>query len=219
MTARTTLVLLALALALTACGQAESPPADAPTASHEAPTPAPEPVTVSTEEALEIVLAEVAPPADEVEILDEPSEAPLPTYAEFSLRHGESLDHFARWSGLPVEVVAEASGLDLSGAYVAGTPIRVPVEGEARSTLESSRDRHHTKRAEGYLASRGGTLGNEFVTVKTGDSAWSIARDQQGIPIWLLETYNPSVELDRLRPGQQLMVPVIADIVVDAEDL
>jgi len=178
MTARTTLVLLALALALTACGQAESPPADAPTASHEAPTPAPEPVTVSTEEALEIVLAEVAPPADEVEILDEPSEAPLPTYAEFSLRHGESLDHFARWSGLPVEVVAEASGLDLSGAYVAGTPIRVPVEGEARSTLESSRDRHHTKRAEGYLASRGGTLGNEFVTVKTGDSAWSIARDQ-----------------------------------------
>jgi len=35
----------------------------------------------------------------------------------------------------------------------------------------------------------------------------------------LLETYNPSVELDRLRPGQQLMVPVIADIVVDAEDL
>ena len=33
--------------------------------------------------------------------------------------------------------------------------------------------------------------------------------------MWLLETYNPSANLDRLRPGEELMVPIIADIVVD----
>lgn len=57
------------------------------------------------------------------------------------------------------------------------------------------------------------------VAVATGDSATSIAREQMGIPLWLLQTYNPSVNLDRIRPGQELMVPVVADIVVDAEDL
>ena len=57
------------------------------------------------------------------------------------------------------------------------------------------------------------------MTVRTGDSATSIAREQMGIPLWLLQTYNPDADLDRLRPGQELMVPVLADIVVDAEDL
>ena len=71
---------------------------------------------------------------------------------------------------------------------------------------------------EGYLASRGGAIGAEFVTVRTGDSATSIAREQMGIPLWLLQTYNPEANLDRIRPGQELLVPVLADIVVDAEE-
>ena len=136
----------------------------------------------------------------------------------FTLRHGESLDHFARWSGLPVEDIAAASELSLHSTYAAGTEVRLPVADEARSEVEKARDAHHIRRAEGYLSSRGGAVGTEFITVRTGDTAWSLAREQQGIPIWLLETYNPSVDLDTLRPGQQLMVPVVADIVVDAED-
>jgi LysM repeat protein len=71
-------------------------------------------------------------------------------------------------------------------------------------------------RVEGYLASRGGSVGTDFVKVRTGDSAWKIAQDNQGIPVWVLEAYNPSVDLDALRPGQELMVPVLADVVVDA---
>ena len=47
-------------------------------------------------------------------------------------------------------------------------------------------------------------------------SAWAVAQKGYGFPVWLLEAYNPSVDLDRLRPGQELMVPVLADIVVDA---
>ncbi len=140
-------------------------------------------------------------------------------YEAFTLRHGERLDHFARWAALPVEVIAEASGLDLGRPYMAGIEVRIPVEGQALAALEQARDAHHTKRAEGYLASRGGAIGAEFITVRTGDNATTIARDQQGLPLWLVETYNPSVDLDRLRPGQQLMIPVLADIVVDAEDL
>jgi hypothetical protein len=53
--------------------------------------------------------------------------------------------------------------------------------------------------------------------VRTGESAWSIAREQQGIPVWLLESYNPQVDLESLRPGDTLRVPIIADVVVDAE--
>jgi hypothetical protein len=83
--------------------------------------------------------------------------------------------------------------------------------------VEEGRERHRTARLDGYLAARGGTVATDFHAVRTGETAWSIARDMQGIPVWVLEAYNPSVDLDALRPGQSLMVPVLADIVVDAE--
>lgn len=141
-----------------------------------------------------------------------------PLYAFYELRHGETLAHFARWSGVPVEEIAEASGLDLGGDYTVGTAVRIPIHSvDTQLAVDERRETHRTRRVDSYLATRGGTVGTDFFTVRTGDTAWSIARDAQGIPVWMLEAYNPSVDLDKLHPGQDLLVPVIADIVVDAE--
>lgn len=151
-------------------------------------------------------------PAEPEEIAAEP-EVPM---AHFVLGRGETLDHFARWSGFPVEDIAEFSGLPLDGDYDVGTEILLPVEGDALTEIETKRAEHWSKRLDGYLASRGGSVGTETYKVRTGDSAWTIARSTYGFPIWVLEAYNPEVDLDRLRPGQELQVPVLADIVVDA---
>ena len=137
--------------------------------------------------------------------------------SEFELRRGESLAHFARWSGLTVETVADSSNLSLNGDYPVGTLITIPLTPDELASLEQGRDAHHIKRVEGYLASRGGSDGSEFYQVQTGDNAWVIARTRFGIPVWLLESYNPAVDLERLKPGQQLMVPVIDDVVVSAD--
>jgi len=158
--------------------------------------------------------------SDAVPITGPPEESPQEVepraMAHFTLRRGETLDHFARWSGFPVEDIAEFSSLDLDGEYPVGTEILLPVEGEALAEIEKNRDEHWQRRVDGYLASRGGAVSTEFYSVRTGDSAWSIARDKYSMPIWVLEAYNPSLDLDRLRPGQELMVPVLADTVVDA---
>ena len=168
--------------------------------------PTPEEIWTPIPESDEAV-ASVAP---DIEL--EPVEA-----SEFELRHGETLAHFARWSGLTVESVAENSQLSLDGAYPVGTKIVLPLSGDERSRLETARDDHHQRRVEGYLASRGGAQGSEFYTVRTGDNAWVIAKNRFGIPLWLLESYNPAVDLDALRPGQDLMVPIIDDVVVSAD--
>jgi hypothetical protein len=138
-----------------------------------------------------------------------------PAAATFALRRGETLAHFARWSEVPVEAIAAASGLDLAGDYPVGTQIRVPSADPSR--VAELREQHHHARVEAYLASRGGAVTSDFYAVRTGDTAWSIARDTQAIPVWVLEAYNPSVDLDRLRPGQELMVPVLADVVVEVD--
>ncbi len=152
---------------------------------------------------------EVGPAAERT--LSPPVEHPAP---RFALRRGESLAHFARWSGVPVEDVAEASGLELAGIYPVGTEIFVP--GADVAVIERERVLHEGKRLTDYLASRGGAIATEELRVRTGDSAWAIARDQVGVPVWVIEAYNPTVDLEALRPGQALEVPVLADIVVDA---
>ena len=140
--------------------------------------------------------------------------------ARFDLRRGETLAHYARWSGVPVEDIAEISELDLEGVYPVGTEIVVPVNAEELAVLTTKRDAHHAACAEAWLASRGGSSGSAFVKVRTGDTAWSIAKDAGSIPVWLLESYNPSVDLERLRPGQQLMIPVLTEgTVAEAEEV
>ncbi len=155
--------------------------------------------------------ADTEPSERDVAETPEPT-VPLTTYA---LRRGETLAHFARWAELPVENIAESSELPLDGQYAVGTEIAIPLSPELRSQVETRRDAHHRTRAERYLASRGADE-TEFYSVKTGDSAWTIANDRHGMPVWLLESLNPSANLDRLRPGDELLVPVFTDIVAEA---
>lgn len=84
--------------------------------------------------------------------------------------------------------------------------------------VEERRERHRLQRVQSYVASRGGAAGIGFHRVRTGETAWSIARDAQGIPVWLLEAYNPSIDIERLRPGQELRVPRIDDTVAEVEE-
>ncbi len=174
---------------------------------------------VSTSEGTEAPISEVVvdvEPVAEPEVVAQTVEA-LPPGRWFELRRGETLAHFARWSELPVEDVALWSGLDLDGAYAVGTQVFLPVTGAALSQVELSRASHREVRVDGYLSLRGGSVGNDFYQVRTGDTAWGIAKNNQDIPVWLLEAYNPSVDLERLRPGDELMLPVLADVVADAE--
>ncbi len=153
---------------------------------------------------------------EDIDMAPDPVVEPIAT-ASFKLRHGETLHYFAKWSELPVEDIAEASSLSLDGSYPVGTVVEIPSDGIDVAAVEAARQAHWTTRIDGYMASRGGEAGTDFYTVATGDTAWGIARDAQGIPIWLLAAYNPEVGLDSLHPGDKLMVPILADIVVDAE--
>jgi LysM repeat protein len=200
---------LSTVLWLAACGGATAPSVE-DTVELARATVTDEPMLVDDTDAVVQVDVEVLGVA--------PAVAPVTdAAASYRLRRGETLAHFARWSGLPVETIAEVSGLSLGGQYPVGTEVSVPLAGVDLGVLEQRREEHRTRRVEGYLAGRGGSSGTEFYVVKTGDSAWSIAHADHGMPVWLLEAYNPLVDLDRLRPGQELMLPVLADTVAAVE--
>jgi LysM repeat protein len=45
--------------------------------------------------------------------------------------------------------------------------------------------------------------------VRRGDSLWNIAQQNGVLPTWLVLHYNPDVDFDGLRAGQEIVVPKI----------
>ncbi len=214
-----------IALLMSACSSSVDTVSAKPKISKEVVAQKSEKILSTSDATLADETPELKPEATEPEavaeiVAEEPEAGDHTPGARFELRRGETLAHFARWSELSIEQIAEASDLDLGGNYQVGTEIVVPVGPEEMSTLITKRDAHHAARAEAYLSGRGGSVGSAFVVVRSGDTAWSIAKDNSEIPVWLLESYNPAVDLDALQPGQELMVPTIGSgIVADAEEV
>ncbi len=216
---RTLTLLLPLAAGLALLGACSSSPS-APTA---AISPSPSELASKTvevdsglwedDEPVEVAAVDVVAEPEPVEPAPEPQ---LST--SWTVRRGESVAHFARWAELPVETIAEASDRSLGQPLQVGDTLVVPGDGEMRAKVEQARQRHHQIRAEAYLATRGGSVGTAFHTVRTGETGWSVATRELGLPVWLVEAYNPATDLESLRPGEQLLYPVVADTVASLDE-
>lgn len=210
------LALASFVLSLVACSPSEDP--TDPVREVAVAPAVPVLTVVEPVQPMEVEESELIASSPAVEpVVDTVAAEPTPNLTRFELRRGETLAHFARWSERPVEDVATSSHLELDGSYPVGTEIALVVTDEERSILEARRDAHHQLRARNYLESRGSDR-TEFYSVRTGDSAWTIAKNRIGMPVWLLESLNPSTDLDRLRPGQELLVPVFQDTVAQVVD-
>jgi len=143
---------------------------------------------------------------------------PLPRNLAVEVRAGENLVLLARWADSSVEAVAELNGLDVSEPLYPGQSLLMPTADEAADAgLVESRESFAQARLERYLQRRGGLMAVDEHRVRTGETAWGIARNQLGIPTWVLEAYNPDADLDRLSIGERLVVPVLSDTVAEVE--
>ncbi|MGI9238200.1 MAG: LysM peptidoglycan-binding domain-containing protein, partial [Woeseiaceae bacterium] len=48
-------------------------------------------------------------------------------------------------------------------------------------------------------------------TIREGDSIWVLALRKYGVPLWLFRQYNPSLDLQKVRPGTRVQFPVMTD--------
>jgi hypothetical protein len=146
-------------------------------------------------------------------------EIPLPRCLELEVRSGENLVLLARWADSSVEAIAELNGLDIIDPLFPGQSLLLPTEDEAADqALLDARDAFAQARLDRYLERRGGLMAVEEHRVRTGETAWEIAKAQRGIPPWVLAAYNPEVDLEHLGIGARLSVPVLADTVAELDE-
>ncbi len=132
---------------------------------------------------------------------------------EVQVRPGESLVRLAGWTPMNAEDIAEYNGISVQGTLYPGETLRLPLTAEEVVDLERSRTSYQDARLERYLGKRGGLVGVDGHRVGTGETAWGIARAYGELPMWVVSAFNSSVDLDRLRIGDVIHLPVLGDTV------
>jgi hypothetical protein len=55
-------------------------------------------------------------------------------------------------------------------------------------------------------------VGTEVYIARRGDSLWTLTQHASLVPVWLVQQYNPDVNLADLHPGTQIVMPRVEDI-------
>ena len=129
--------------------------------------------------------------------------------SDVTVQDGESLALLASWTGVTSEEIASLNDIDVSDPLYPGQQLILPVSAAEAIALE--RVAFSEARLSRFLDRRGGLAGTRTYRVQTGDTAWSIAREELGVPTWVLAHYNDTVSMDRLSIGQELIAPVLGD--------
>lgn len=134
-----------------------------------------------------------------------------------TVRSGESLDRLSKWSDSSVEAIAIVNRLEISAPLVPGQVLQIQISDQ--EAFDSSRDGALELRLERYLASNGGLAGIEGYTVRTGDTAWGIAKHIAGVPSWVLAAFNADRGLDHLSVGDTLYLPIMTQVADNEEPM
>ncbi len=120
----------------------------------------------------------------------------------------ETLGHYADWLGVAATRLRELNGLRARSSVVIGQRLRLDFRRATREQFEQRRREYHEQLQAEYFATHRIT-GTEIYIARRGDSLWSLTKGDAGIPVWLLQQFNPDLDFGDLKPGAQVILPRI----------
>lgn len=123
----------------------------------------------------------------------------------------ETLGHYADWLGVSAARLREINRMKYGQAVLLGKTLKLDFSRVPQEEFEQKRRDFHARLQAAFFAQRR-ILGTEVYIVRRGDTLWSITQRYAGVPVWLLQQYNPDLELGALRTGAQLVVPRLEDV-------
>ncbi|MFH7319823.1 LysM peptidoglycan-binding domain-containing protein [Desulfurivibrio sp. D14AmB] len=121
----------------------------------------------------------------------------------------ETLGHYADWLGVRAQDLRRLNGFSFSRPIRFDQRLTIPLDRVEREVFEELRYEFHKAMEEDFFAAFR-VEGAQSYEVRRGDNIWQLSRDQFELPLWLIRKYNPELNLDNLRPGQQIMIPQLA---------
>lgn len=123
----------------------------------------------------------------------------------------ETLSHFADWARISVRELRRLNNLRWRSQIHINQKIKVPFRRVTPEEFETKRQEYHKAIQEDFYT----TYKVDKVLVrklKKGDTLWELCNNEYVIPLWLLGYYNPGKDLNSLHIGEDIKIPLIAEI-------
>jgi membrane-bound lytic murein transglycosylase D len=167
----------------------------------------PQPVSAAQAEAISPALG----PAVEAEQNADPNDYSVAHDDTIRVTGDETLGHFADWLGVSTQHVRDLNHFKFRRQVLIGQRVRLDFGKVSREAFEARRREYHRELQAGYFAEHR-IIGTEVYVARPGDSAWTLTQHANQMPLWLVQQYNPDVDLAQLRAGTQIVLPRVEDV-------
>ncbi len=129
-------------------------------------------------------------------------------YAEIRVASEETLGHYAEWLGVAIPELRRLNKLPAGREIRTGQRVTIPLAGVGRERFEELRFEFHREMEEDFFAAYRVDRVRRY-QVRTGDNIWRLCQQEFDVPLWLVRKYNTDLDLNNLKPGSLLLVPVV----------
>lgn len=153
-------------------------------------------------------------PAAESDQSADPTDYSVAKDETIEVAAAETLGHYADWLHVTAQQIRQINRMTHGRPVVIGHRIKLDFRKVSREDFEKQRREYHQTLQASYFAAHRIT-GTAVYIVRKGDSLWTVTQSFSQLPIWLIRQYNPDLDLADLRPGTQVVMPRVEDVVAN----
>lgn len=131
-------------------------------------------------------------------------------YGVIQVDTGETLGHFADWLQVSTQTIRNLNRLAFRQEIHMDQSLVIPFSRVDREQFEERRYEFHKEFEEDFLNAYA-IEGTWNYHVQRGDNIWTLCKEQFDLPVWLIKKYNLSLNLNRLQPGQTIVIPIVEE--------
>ncbi len=143
-------------------------------------------------------------------LLADPSDYSVAADASIEVQPLETLGHYADWLGIRTQRLRDLNGLAFKTPVEVGKRIKLDLSVVDMQAFENLRVAYHRAQQDSFFRQHVITGVTEHV-IRSGESIWILALRDYDVPIWLFRQYNPEIDMDKVRPGTKISMPVLAE--------
>jgi membrane-bound lytic murein transglycosylase D len=166
-----------------------------------------EPVSAAQAEALSPALG----PGIEVSVSPDPTDYSIGKDDTIKVAAVETLGHYADWLDTSAARLRTLNHFPFKKPVLIGHKIKLEFAKVSREEFEQKRREFHRTAQASYFASHR-IVGTEVYLAQRGDSGWTVTQHNAELPLWLLQQYNPDLDLSEMHLGTQIVVPKIVEV-------
>jgi peptidoglycan lytic transglycosylase D len=120
----------------------------------------------------------------------------------------ETLGHYAEWLQIKTQRIRNWNNLPFRTAIHLNQKIKLIFDHISPEEFNRARLEYHIGLEEDFFMHYEIT-GTQSHTVRSGDNIWYLCNYEYNLPLWLIVSYNKSLNFETLRTGDKLTIPTI----------